>query len=221
MQRCIAYMALYSALNGIYGVVFATWLVHICNTTSSIPATWRFHMCHMAHSYVWCDSFIYVTWFIHVWHVTHSYIWHDSFICGAWLIHMCATTHSYVRPEINVTWLILKCTLMHSTCPTTHSHVQRDISATCLIHMRRASFICKDVPHSCVLHSYEMCLLYVCLIHMHRELGAMFLIHTNRASFLCTEWRRPIECLELQVIFRKRATNYRACLRKTTYANVT
>jgi len=29
-----------------------------------------------------------------------------------------------------------------------------------------------------------------------------------------TEWRRPIGCLKLQVIFRKRATNYKALLRK-------
>jgi len=34
-----------------------------------------------------------------------------------------------------------------------------------------------------------------------------------------TGWRRPIGCLQLQVIFRKRATNYRALLRKMTYAH--
>ena len=32
-----------------------------------------------------------------------------------------------------------------------------------------------------------------------------------------TGWQRPIGCLKLQVIFRKRATNYRALLRKITY----
>jgi len=31
-----------------------------------------------------------------------------------------------------------------------------------------------------------------------------------------TAWRRPVGCLELQVIFRKRTTNYRALLRKMT-----
>jgi len=36
-------------------------------------------------------------------------------------------------------------------------------------------------------------------------------------SLLATGWRRPIGCLELQVICRKRATNYRAFLRKMTY----
>jgi len=32
-----------------------------------------------------------------------------------------------------------------------------------------------------------------------------------------TGWRRPIGCLKLQVIFCKRATNYRALLRKMIY----
>jgi len=34
-----------------------------------------------------------------------------------------------------------------------------------------------------------------------------------------TGWRRCIACLELQVVFRKRATNYRALLRKMTCKN--
>jgi len=32
-----------------------------------------------------------------------------------------------------------------------------------------------------------------------------------------TGWRSVIECLKSQVIFRKRATNHRALLRKVTY----
>ena len=32
-----------------------------------------------------------------------------------------------------------------------------------------------------------------------------------------TGWRKPIGCLKLQIIFRKRATKYRAVLRKMTY----
>jgi len=32
-----------------------------------------------------------------------------------------------------------------------------------------------------------------------------------------TRWRNPIGCLKLQVIFRKKATNYRTLLRKMTY----
>jgi len=34
---------------------------------------------------------------------------------------------------------------------------------------------------------------------------------------ISTGWRRPIGCLKLQVIVRKRATNHRALLWKTTY----
>ena len=36
------------------------------------------------------------------------------------------------------------------------------------------------------------------------------------SSKRATGWRRPIGCLKSQVIFRKRATNYRAILRKMT-----
>jgi len=34
---------------------------------------------------------------------------------------------------------------------------------------------------------------------------------------LCTGWRRPIGCLKLQIIFRQRAVNYWALLRKMKY----
>ena len=40
----------------------------------------------------------------------------------------------------------------------------------------------------------------------------------NKSVELCnTGWRRLIGCLKLQVIFRKRAINYRVLLRKMTY----
>jgi len=39
----------------------------------------------------------------------------------------------------------------------------------------------------------------------------------NRTHRCRTGWRRPIGCLKLQVIFRKRATNYRALFREMTY----
>ena len=47
--------------------------------------------------------------------------------------------------------------------------------------------------------------------------------HSNESSFETmllkhnlTGWRKPIGCLKLQVIFRERATNYRALLREMT-----
>ena len=41
----------------------------------------------------------------------------------------------------------------------------------------------------------------------------------SHLSICATGWRRPIRCLKLQVIFRKRATNYRTLLRKMTYTD--
>jgi len=44
----------------------------------------------------------------------------------------------------------------------------------------------------------------------------MHLRHRTETD-LATGWRRPTRCLKLQVIFRKRAANHRALLRKMTY----
>ena len=45
---------------------------------------------------------------------------------------------------------------------------------------------------------------------------AQSLNETSTSHHQTTGWRRPIGCLKLQVIFRKRATNYTALLRKMT-----
>ena len=51
----------------------------------------------------------------------------------------------------------------------------------------------------------------------HSKLHAQNITHTQHITALYTAgWRRPTGCLKLQVSFRKRATNYRALLRKMT-----
>jgi len=49
-------------------------------------------------------------------------------------------------------------------------------------------------------------------ISMYMKCGGFF-------RHFCTGWRRPIGCLQLQVSFHKRATNYRALLQKMTYTD--
>ena len=43
--------------------------------------------------------------------------------------------------------------------------------------------------------------------------------HITQSCLSSTGWPRPIACLKLHVIFRTRATNYRALLREMTYEN--
>jgi len=43
-----------------------------------------------------------------------------------------------------------------------------------------------------------------------------FILFDRSLEKACTRWRKPIGCLRLQVILRKRAINYRAFLRKMT-----
>ena len=54
-------------------------------------------------------------------------------------------------------------------------------------------------------------------LHTHiRRHTATHLDTQQQIATHCTGWRRPIGCLKLHVISRKRATNYRALLRKMT-----
>jgi len=55
-------------------------------------------------------------------------------------------------------------------------------------------------------------------IHTHSVMHTNFYLYTSYTHInVDTGWRRCVECLKLQVSFRKRATNYRALLRKMTY----
>jgi len=57
---------------------------------------------------------------------------------------------------------------------------------------------------------------YICLCIIRPQ--ALRCIHVFGGTLTtCTGWRRLIGCLKLQVIFRKRTTNYMALLRKMTY----
>ena len=111
-------------------------------------------------------------------------------------------THSHVQDSTRQTrsrHVVLRAPPYN--CHVTHSHV------TWLIHTRLDSFI-RDVTHSYVTW----------LIHMWHE---KLTWETDIVlSCSATGWRRPIGCLELQVIFRKRATNDRALLRKITYEDM-
>jgi len=157
-------------------------------------ATWLIHVCNMTHSCVSCDSVTCVTWLIHMpkqigarltymCDITYSYFWHDSFI--------------YVRHDasIGVTCLIHVC-------------------ATWLIHMGHMAHTPKDRWGTWLIHICDMAHSY-----MRRDslTCATWLIHVWHDSFMCetwyTGWPRPTKCLKLHVIYRKRATNYRALLR--------
>jgi len=71
------------------------------------------------------------------------------------------------------------------------------------------SYVSSTYPESCVYKSD----VFVCVFYVFESCV------TWDAGIICVRsgWRRPIGRLKLQVIFRKRASNYRALLRKMTY----
>jgi len=123
-----------------------------------------------------------------IWHV--MYVSHDDGIReDTSHAKFVASSHTYERSDVWVTWRI-------HTCDMTHPYVCCDssIRVTWLVYM------C-DATHSYVymrIHTFGVIRSYVWL------------------TASSTGWRRPIGRLKLQVIFCKRATNYRALLRKIT-----
>jgi len=74
----------------------------------------------------------------------------------------------------------------------------------------------KILAHLCdMTHLYVWCDPFEC--HVTRSWDMIHSYVTWLTLYCDTGWRRLIGCLKLQVIFRKRATNYWALLRKMTF----
>jgi len=171
------------------------------------------HMFGMTHPHVWHDWFTCVTWRGHL----YSNVWHDSVTCVTWLIRMCGMTDSNVWHD----WITCVALLIHM-CGVTHSHMWHNF-ITCVAqrghlhsHVWYDSFQCvAQLIHMCgMTHPhvwYDPLTCVAWLVHMY--LTTWSSTYRTRAG---TGWRRPIGCLKLQVIFRKRATYYRALLQKMT-----
>jgi len=81
----------------------------------------------------------------------------------------------------------------------------------------------------CVLQCVAVCVAEWCsMFDVSNSRDASFKRYIHRAypsispemnSSTDAAWRRPLGCLKLQVIFRKRATKYRAILREITYGD--
>jgi len=77
-----------------------------------------------------------------------------------------------------------------------------------------------EYPHTYV-YIYHHKHMYMFVKYLRSECSSITQISPKRNCLrmhpcLCTGWQRPIGCLKLQAIFRKRANNYRALLRKMT-----
>jgi len=91
----------------------------------------------------------------------------------------------------------------------------------CIRHVVYMWYIYTTI-HTCMyinVYMYTCIQIYVYMcMHLQKQhpppsLQSSYILYTNTN----TGWRRCIGCLRLQVSFRKRTTNYRALLRKTTY----
>ena len=101
---------------------------------------------------------------------------------------------------------------MHTCMSNSHVTRQTQFCLTCDMTIRHAS-----IP--CVTHIDESRHTYIWVMsHIHQwQHRSRLVCNAKHKHNEDTGWRRLIGYLKSQVIFRKRATNYRALLRKMTY----
>jgi len=149
--------------------------------------TWRNYICDLTHSYLWHDSLMCVE------RNTSSYMKNHSFMCVEMLTQMCDMTHS----RHTYVWV----TRLHQAAHVPAPGGKRRVTKCELGHdsFIRGTWLIDTLD---MTHPYTEHHSFICMI---------LLIHTQD-----TGWRRLIAYLKLQVIFRRRATNSRALLRKMT-----
>jgi len=126
--------------------------------------------------------------------------------CMDWRVrmHICMSMYMYAHPYINVHtcmgWLQSVGSIKLQVSFAEYRLFLRALSQKRPIILYECTYMyaypsegaCKQVILTCMRHIFEWVI-------------------------ACTGWRRPMECLKLRVIFRKRATNYKALLRKMTF----
>jgi len=179
------------------------------------------------HSYVWHCS--------HVCGVTHSCVshthpllpfwirqtctnrcvchtWHHSYLCGMAHSYTCGMVHSYMCDMVHSYMFDMDpymCDMAHSyMCDMAHSYMSH-ITCVCLTHHTHIPLFWTRPKFM----NWCVCAVCVCV----SRVGVCACVKCHIVNTYDTGWQRPTGCLNLQVIFGKRATNYRALLRKMTY----
>ena len=189
------------------------------------------------------DSWICAAWLIDICCITHSYVWHDSFICVAWLIHMCDMALIHVCDMTDSNMRMRHDSFM---CETWRTGWRRPIECLKLhvIFCRRATrkraligLFCGKWPikirhpmglrhpwsannEACHFRKSHVTLKNeACHLKMsHVAVGWVISRKNGACHFrMCFRLHNRLFRVKLQVIFRKRATDYRALLWKMTY----
>jgi len=188
----------------------------LSRVTHNSCVTWRIHVCDMSR--VTCHTHECVMSHIWMGHNTHTNvptrIWRR---CQIQINHVCVMSHTWMS---HITYINESCHTYE--CTTREYGGDVESNGWCHTHEWVMSRVWMNHnTHTNVLHANTQVV---------SNLNKLRLCHVTHMDESCytyecttceygsdTGWQRPIRCLKLQVIFRKRATHYRALLRKMTY----
>jgi len=137
------------------------------------------------------------------------------------LLFLCACVLARARARVCVCvreFCVCMCTCMYMyvyiyICIHPHTYSRKYISGCsncgCLSALPRITASIRFIFRYCQ-HTYDRFTQFGCLFDI-------FITNLTDMHTMDTGWRRPIGCLKLHVIFRKRATNSGALLRRMTY----
>jgi len=166
---------------------------NMCIMTHKRATNHRALLRKMADKDIYMSHICYMTHW-HMCIMTHSHVWHDSLTCVKFK-SVVGGSSLWRDTLVCVTWQSLCAWCYSCKCETWLIHM---CDMTHSYVWRDWSYV-RDVSYPYVWHDSSICVTFKSVI------GG-------------TVWRRPIGCLKLRVIFSKRATHYRALLRKMTFS---
>ena len=173
-------------------------------------------LCDQPHVYVRTHSLPYVRnvsvtrHVCHMWNMTHTDLVTKHMYVGT---HLTVTHSMYLSQDTFGDMKILKREIILCVTKNTHIYVHTHLRTVCIYHKTPSPWSSVKSSMSGVVAFMCVCVcvwvLCVCfhivhIIHMYTCRHIHICVHIEYQIMRCTGWRRPIESLKWQVIFRNR-----------------
>jgi len=127
-----------------------------------------------------------------------------------------------VLQKVLLVWVAVSCSVLQQAHMSSAPHSGRPVGCCCIALQSCCSVLqscCSVLQSSCRFSQSDRSALQCSCSVLQKSMHTCFTYFKRFPYYskVMLQWRRPTGCLKMQVIFRKKATNNRALLRKTTF----